>query len=52
MVHNELSDDIEKKAWAICSPMYQHSGQLLSNEFIFAVCLITTKLKILELLVS
>ena len=31
-MHNELSDDLEKKAWAICSPMYQLLGQLLSNE--------------------
>ena len=29
---NELSDELEKKAWAICSPMYQLLGQLLSNE--------------------
>lgn len=40
VVYNEVSDDIEKKAWAICSPMYnQRSGQLLSNEIYFCTVL-------------
>ncbi|XP_044176266.1 uncharacterized protein LOC114960803 [Acropora millepora] len=34
VVYFEVSDEIEKKAWAICSPMYnQRSGQLLNYGF-------------------
>lgn len=37
---DEVSDEMEKKAWAICSPMYnQRSGQLLSNEIYFCTVL-------------